>query len=133
MRKPQGREPGLARRAHLRHHLRDPLSEVEALRKLCVDKQTDFDDGLFLPLANRALRSANDDAADLLAVIHQGKAFADAVQWMLFGDQHSNADLAEGMRESAIFGTLWKLDAAIPVGFLYRRFGTSGCWGRWFL
>src|SRR5260370_7620571 len=42
MRKPEGREPGVTSRAHLRDHLRDAFREAEALRELRVDEQTDF-------------------------------------------------------------------------------------------
>jgi hypothetical protein len=42
---------------------------------------------------NRGPWPPNDAAADLLAAIHQGKAFADAVQSMLFGDRLSDVDL----------------------------------------
>jgi hypothetical protein len=51
MREPEGREPGVTRRAHLFDHLRDAFREVKALRELRVDKQTDFHDGLLSPLA----------------------------------------------------------------------------------
>jgi hypothetical protein len=45
---------------------------------------------------NRAPRPPNDDAAaDLLAAIHQGKAFVDAVQSMLSGDRLSDVDLRD--------------------------------------
>src|SRR5258708_27991376 len=42
MREPEGREPGVTSRAHLRDHLRDAFREAEALRELRVDEQTDF-------------------------------------------------------------------------------------------
>ena len=45
MREPEGRESGIMRRAHLCDHFRDALREVEALRELRVDEQTDFHDG----------------------------------------------------------------------------------------
>src|ERR1700751_378479 len=46
MREPEGRESGVMRRAHLLYHLGDALREVEALRELRVDEQTDFHDRL---------------------------------------------------------------------------------------
>jgi hypothetical protein len=35
------------RRAHLRNQFRDAFRKVEALRKLRIDEQTNFHDGLF--------------------------------------------------------------------------------------
>src|SRR5947208_6819423 len=54
MREPQRREPGFARRTHLCDHLRDAFGEVEALRELRVNEQTDFHDGLFLRMPRAA-------------------------------------------------------------------------------
>jgi len=55
MRKPEGREAGVTRRAHLRDHLRDAFGQVEAFRELRVDEQTNFHDRLSPPLAARSL------------------------------------------------------------------------------
>jgi hypothetical protein len=38
MREPQRCEPGIARRAHLRHNFRDAASQIEAFRELRVDE-----------------------------------------------------------------------------------------------
>jgi hypothetical protein len=78
---------------------------------------------------NRAPRPPYDAAADLLAVIRQGKAFVDAVQWMLFGDQLSDIDLKGRLlpqaREAEPGSPFRRAGAAclanIPVRFFYRR------------
>src|SRR5207245_4073755 len=59
MREPERRETGVPRRAHLRDHLGDAFRDVEALRELRVDEQTDFHDGLSL----RSLRAAYSGSA----------------------------------------------------------------------
>src|SRR6516165_4798225 len=51
MREPEGGESRVARRAHLRDHLRDAFHEAIALRELRVDEETDFHEGYFPPLA----------------------------------------------------------------------------------
>ena len=47
VREPEGRETGITRRAHLRDHLRDAFGEIEALRELRVDEQTNLHDPPF--------------------------------------------------------------------------------------
>jgi hypothetical protein len=83
---------------------------------------------------NRAPRPPNDAAADLLAVVRKGKAFVDAVQWMLFGDQLPDIDLkgrllpqdreAEpGSVSDELAQLAWRI---IPVRFFYRRSSAPG-------
>jgi hypothetical protein len=50
MREPERRKAGIPRHTHLCDHLRDALREIETLRELRVDEQTNFHEAP-LPMA----------------------------------------------------------------------------------